>query len=169
MTEGKRWYVVLTQPNGEARAQANLARQGFAVYLPRFRRIRRHARKIEVVARPLFPRYMFVSLDLARDRWRVVQSTFGIQSLILAGDRPGEIADDIIGAIQEREDAEGFVQLSPVVPLSKGNKVRILDGIFEDAIGVFERVADKRRVAVLLQLLGREVLTLIPNDSIAAA
>ena len=28
---------------------------------------------------------------------------------------------------------------------------------------------DKRRVAVLLQLLGREVLTLVPNDTIAAA
>ena len=169
MTDGNRWYVVLTQPNGEARAQANLLRQGFSVYLPRYRRIRRHARKTEVVARPLFPRYMFVSLDLARDRWRAIQSTFGIQSLVLSGDRPGEIADGVIGAIQQREDDEGYVQLSPAVPFHKGNKVRILDGIFEDSVGVFERIADKRRVAVLLQLLGREVLTLIPRDSIAAA
>jgi transcriptional antiterminator RfaH len=169
MTDGKRWYVALTQPKSEARAQANLVRQGFAVYLPRYRRLRRHARKTEVVARPLFPRYMFVSLDLARDRWRAVQSTFGIQSMVLHGDRPGEVASEVIAAIKDREDGDGYVQLSPAIPFNKGAKVRILDGIFEDAVGVFERVADKKRVAVLLQLLGREVLTLLPNDSIAAA
>ncbi len=35
MRPGARWYVVHTQPNGEARADLNLRRQGFATYLPR--------------------------------------------------------------------------------------------------------------------------------------
>jgi len=64
----RRWYVVHTQPNGEGRADLNLCRQGFATYLPRYARRRRHARRQEVVKRPLFPRYLFVGLDLARDR-----------------------------------------------------------------------------------------------------
>ena len=36
----RRWYVVHTQPNGEARADLNLRRQGFATYLPRYARRR---------------------------------------------------------------------------------------------------------------------------------
>ena len=66
----KRWYVVHTQPNGEGRANLNLRRQGFATYLPRYARRRRHARRQETVQRPLFPRYLFVGLDLARDEAR---------------------------------------------------------------------------------------------------
>ena len=82
----RRWYVVHTQPNGEGRADLNLRRQGFATYLPRYARRRRHARRQEVVQRPLFPRYLFVTLDLARDRWRAVHSTFGVNRLVLAGE-----------------------------------------------------------------------------------
>lgn len=164
----QRWYVVITQPNNEARAQENLQRQGFSVYLPRYRRTRKHARKTESVLRPLFPRYLFVGLDLARDRWRSVQSTFGVQGMVKVGDRPSAVPEAVIAAIQEREGDDGLVQLgAPILP--KGTKVRVLDGIFEDAVGVFERVADRQRVAVLLQLLGREVMALLPNESIAAA
>ena len=58
----RRWYVVHTQPQGESRAKANLERQGYEVYLPRCRKWRRHARRAEIVAAPLFPRYLFVRL-----------------------------------------------------------------------------------------------------------
>ena len=58
------WYVVHTHPNGEARAEHNLRRQGFHTYLPRYLRRTRHARKTQLVPRPLFPRYVFVALDL---------------------------------------------------------------------------------------------------------
>jgi transcriptional antiterminator RfaH len=71
-----RWYVVHIRAQGENRADLNLRRQGFVTYLPRHLRTRRHTRRIETVARPLFPRYLFVAMDIARDRWWAVQSTF---------------------------------------------------------------------------------------------
>lgn len=164
----KRWYVVVTQPNNEGRAEEHLLRQGFSVYLPRYRRTRRHARKTETVLRPLFPRYLFVGLDLARDRWRSVQSTFGVQGLVTVGDRPSAVPDAVIEAILQRQDDDGLILMgAPALP--KGTKVRILDGIFEDAVGLFERAAGEQRVAVLLQLLGREVMALLPNESVARA
>ena len=112
MSSGKRWYVVLTQINGEARAEANLIRQGFAVYVPRYRSKRRHARKTETVFRPLFPRYIFVGLDLSRDLWRSVKSTYGVYGLVTAGDKPSEVPSEIIDGIRAREGADGFVELS---------------------------------------------------------
>ena len=168
MSSDRRWYVVVTHPNAELRAEGNLRRQGFSVYLPRYLKTRRHARRVETVARPLFPRYMFVSLDLSRDRWRSVLSTFGVQSLVFSGERPAEVAAEIVDAIRQREGEDGYIALN-APSLDPGARVRILDGVFEDAVGIFERVADKRRVAVLLQLLGREVKALLPNESVAAA
>jgi hypothetical protein len=50
----KRWYVVHTQTHQEARAELNLSRQGLAVWLPLFRRARRHARRIDHVLSPSF-------------------------------------------------------------------------------------------------------------------
>ena len=62
----QRWYVVQSQPNAELKAVAHLNRQGFATYLPRYLKRRRHARRVEIIAAPLFPRYLFVSIDLKK-------------------------------------------------------------------------------------------------------
>ena len=76
------WYVVQTQVNAEAKAARNLMRQGFEIYLPRYLKRRSHARKIEKVAAPLFPRYLFVCVDMEKQRWRSIQSTFGVSRLV---------------------------------------------------------------------------------------
>ena len=165
----RRWYVVHTQPHAEGRAEFNLRRQGFATYSPRYLRKRRHARRIEMVARPLFPRYLFVAIDRARDRWRAVHSTFGVSRLISAGDEPLSIPDAIVDDIRARESSDGLVALGLPAGMAPGSSVRLIDGIFADAKGVLERIADDRRVAILLDLLGREVRVFVPPASVSAA
>jgi transcriptional antiterminator RfaH len=162
----RRWYVVHTQPNGEARADLNLRRQGFATYLPRYARRRSHARRHEVVKRPLFPRYLFVGLDLARERWRAIHSTFGVNRLVLAGEEPLPVPDGVVDDIRAREDGDGLVVLGLPAGLGPGSRIRLVDGIFADAKGVLERVADDRRVAILLELLGREVRVFVSPASV---
>jgi transcriptional antiterminator RfaH len=162
----RRWYVVHTQPNREGRADLNLRRQGFATYLPRYARRRRHARRHEVVTRPLFPRYIFVALDVARDRWRAINSTFGVNRLVLAGEEPLPVPDAIVDEIRAREDGDGLVALGLPAGVGPGSPVRLIDGIFADARGVLERIADDRRVAILLELLGREVRVFVPPASV---
>jgi transcriptional antiterminator RfaH len=166
MTSGSRWYVVHTQPHYEGRADLNLRRQGFATYLPRYQRSRRHARRTETVTRPLFPRYLFVALDLARDRWRSIQSTFGVSQLVLAGEEPLAVPTEVVDEIRAREGMDGIVRLGLPAGVGVGSRVRLIDGIFEDARGVIERIADDRRVAILLQLLGREVRVFVPAASV---
>lgn len=169
MCADRRWYVVHTQPNNESRAAANLTQQGFLTYLPRYLRTRRHARKTDTVRRPLFSRYIFVSLDLAHDRWRLVQSTFGVSQLVLAGDTPLAVPDGVVDEIRSREDDSGCVRLGLPVGVGPGSAVRLIDSVFSDAVGVIDRIADERRVAVLLQLLGREVRVFVQAASIRAA
>ncbi len=165
----QRWYVVQTRPRGEGKAVIHLARQGFETYLPRYLKGRRHARRVDTVLAPLFPRYLFVAVDMATQRWRSISSTFGVTQLVCAGDDPAPIADDIINELRRREDEHGMVRLPARPRFATGDRVRLLDGAFADCIGLFEGMNDTERVSVLLDLLGRKVRVLLDADSVAAA
>jgi transcriptional antiterminator RfaH len=168
-TMNSRWYVVQTQVNGEAKAAQNLQRQGFDIYLPRYLKRRRHARRIDFVAKPLFPRYMFVAIDMATQRWRSIQSTFGVSRLVCNGDDPAAVPDGVVGALKAREDAKGFVRMETRPVFSPGDKVRVLAGAFMDNAGLFNGMADHDRVSILLDMLGRKVRVLLDVDMVAAA
>jgi transcriptional antiterminator RfaH len=164
-----RWYVVQTQVNSEAKAALNLRRQGFDIYLPRCLKRRRHARKVEVTAKPLFPRYLFVTIDRTAQRWRSIQSTFGVTRLVSQGDEPVSVPEGVVNAIKAREDDNGYVVLNVHPAFAPGDKVRVLAGAFVDSAGLFDGRADRDRVAILLEMLGRKVRVLLDADLVVAA
>lgn len=156
------WYAVYTRPRAEEQARSHLERQGFAAYLPVFTRTIRHARKTSQAKAALFPRYLFVRLDLGTDRWRPVLSTTGVCGMVMQGDAPVPVPDRVIEAIRSREDGEGRVILPARPAIAPGTSVAIEDGPFQDSIGLFEGQADDERVLVLLSLLGRPVRVTVP-------
>jgi transcriptional antiterminator RfaH len=163
------WYVVQTQVNGEVKAAQNLLRQGFEIYLPRYLKHRRHARKVDFVAKPLFPRYMFVAIDMAAQRWRAIQSTQGVSHLVCNGEEPAAVPDGVLGALRAREDERGFVRMEAKPAFAPGDKVRVLAGAFMDNSGLFDGMGDHDRVAILLEMLGRKVRVHLDVDLVAAA
>lgn len=165
----KQWYVVQTQTHAENKAAAHLARQDFEVYVPRYLKRRRHARRTELVAAPLFPRYIFVGVDMATQRWRSIQSTFGVCRLVCNGDNPATVARGAVEALRLREDEKGFVVLDSPPQFLAGDKVRVLDGAFADCFGSFEGMRADERVTLLLDLLGRKVRIVLDALSVAAA
>lgn len=169
MMNRSRWYVVHTHINSEAKAAANLCRQGFFAYLPRYLKRRSHARKVDFVARPLFPRYLFVTIDTASQRWRAIQSTLGVSHLICREDGPVAVEESVISALKAREDEAGFVRLAPRSLFSSGDQVRIVEGAFADSLALVEDASDHVRVAVLLDFLGRKVRVRVGSELIAAA
>jgi transcriptional antiterminator RfaH len=166
---GARWYVVQTQVNGEAKAAQNLLRQGYKVYLPRYLKRRRHARKTDFTAKPLFPRYMFVAIDMATQRWRSIQSTFGVSRLLTNGDDPATVPDGVVQALKAREDQKCFVRMDFRPTFAHGDKVLVLAGAFMDNAGLFDGMADHDRVSILLDMLGRKVRVSLDADMVAAA
>jgi transcriptional antiterminator RfaH len=163
------WFVAHTHPQAEAKAVAHLNRQGFEIYFPRYLKRRRHARRIETVAAPLFPRYLFVAIDLNAQRWRSICSTVGVSRLVCNGDNPTPVPAGIVEAMKSREDATGFIKLDCRPRFSAGDKVRVLDGAFTSCLGLFEGMAERERVAILLDLLGRKVRVVLDGDLVAAA
>jgi transcriptional antiterminator RfaH len=166
---GARWYVVQTQINGEAKATQNLFRQGYEVYLPRYMKRRRHARKVDFVAKPLFPRYLFVAIDTATQRWRSIRSTSGVSHLVTNGDEPAVVPDGVVRALKVREDAKGFVKLDAMPSFAPGDRVRVLAGALMDNLGLFNGMEDRDRVSILLEMLGRQVRVVLDADLVAAA
>jgi len=163
------WYVVQTHVHGEHKAASHLQRQDFSVYLPRYRKRRRHARRTEIVAAPLYPRYLFVAVDMAAQRWRSIQSTVGVARLVCNGDEPAAVAPGIVEALRRREDEHGFIVLDQRPQFSPGDRVRVVDGAFADCLGLFEGMRDDERVTLLLDLLGRKVRVTIDELSVTAA
>jgi transcriptional antiterminator RfaH len=164
-----RWYVVQTQANAENKAVAHLARQGFATYLPRYLKRRRHARRIDVVAAPLFPRYLFVEIDMTVQRWRSIYSTIGVSRLVSNGENPVPVPEQVVSLLKSRENTSGFIQLDHRLKFRIGDKIRVLDGVFYDCLGIYDGMSDHERVGILLDLLGRKVRVLLDAEAIAAA
>jgi transcriptional antiterminator RfaH len=168
-TPSRRWYVAQTHVHAESKASFHLGRQGFQVYLPRYTKRRRHARRVDTVAAPLFPRYLFVSVDMATQRWHSIRSTIGITRLVANGEAPAAVPQEIIDGLKRREDANGFVQLERRPRFALGDKIQVLEGAFCDALGLFEGITGQERVAILLDLLGRKVRVVLDIEAIDAA
>ncbi len=147
----------------------HLRHQGFGVYLPCYMAQRRHARRRDWVEKPLFPRYLFVHLDLEQDRWRAVYSTVGVRTLLSAEERPIVVPTEVVEEIRAREDSRGFISLNSGRAFRRGDRVRVIEGPFLDIAGLFECRNDDERVIILLELLGRQVKVSVPLRAISPA
>jgi len=163
---GGLWCVVQTRVNQEEKAALNLRRQGFEIYLPRYLKTRRHARKVDTVARPLFPRYLFVLLNPKKGAWASINSTFGVSSLVYSGARPATLEAGIIDAIRSEEADDGYVDLKPLKSIKTGSRVEVIEGAFSHCMGLFEGFTDLDRVAILLDMLGRKVRVILRHTSV---
>ena len=115
------WCVAHTHPLKEPSAQKNLLDQGYAVYMPRFKKICRHARKVEEKLVPLFPRYIFVGMDLDVAVWRSVNGTRGVSHLLMSDDlNPAKVPTHLIDDLRAQEISDGIVPVASLLYYVKG-------------------------------------------------
>ena len=114
---------------------------------------------------PLFPRYIFVQIDLDVQQWKSINGTFGVSRIVSSGEKPMAIKDNVILEIKSRENSDGAVVLKPKF-YNKGELLRIVEGSFSDCIGLFEEMADDKRVFLLLDLMGRKVRVKAPIEKL---
>src|ERR1700719_801853 len=164
---GERWFVARVLTHQENRAQFNLHRLGFRSFLPRLRRTVRHARKLRDTLNPLFPGYIFVIIDLSKHRWRSINGTFGVASLIMGGEQPMPVPPHVVEALVASCESHGVVRLDDGLEI--GQKVRILSGPFAETICRLADLDDRGRVRVLLEIMGVEVAAQLDRSAIAPA
>jgi transcription antitermination factor NusG len=151
----------------ENRAQLNLHRLGFRSFVPRLRRTVRHARKLQDTLKPLFPGYIFLVIDLSKQRWRSVNGTFGVASLIMGADQPRAVPTGVVEALVASCESQGLVRFDDGLEI--GQKVRILSGPFAETLCRLAQLDDRGRVRVLLEIMGMEVAAYLDRAAIAPA
>ena len=162
------WFVAHTHANAENKAAINLQRQGFRIYLPQYLKKRSHARRVDWVRAPLFPRYLFIGMDKCRAKWRSINSTVGVTKLVSRAGEPAEISSEIIEMIRSREDEKGLIRsLGPSI-FKDGDAVRIVSGALADQSAIFQCRTGAERVMILVNILGRPVSVRVSHDKICA-
>jgi transcriptional antiterminator RfaH len=148
----------------ERKAEMHLRAQGFRTYLPQIDKTIRHARQFRDVRAPLFPGYIFLVLDLSRDRWLSVRSTVGVASLFTIEGRPVPVPAGVVEAIIARSDGN---VIGP--DLVEGQSVRIVSGPFANLVGTLERLDAAGRTRILLDIMGTAVPVAIHRLALSPA
>ena len=153
--DGPRWFAVQTRRGREQQAQFHLANQGYEHFLPLYPKTRRHARKLQTVLSAFFPGYLFVQLDITRQRWRPINGTFGVSRLVMETEtRPQPVPAGVVEALHANVDGASVLQLDDRGDLAMGSQVRVLAGPFAEQLGKLTRLDGNGRVQVLLEILG---------------
>jgi transcriptional antiterminator RfaH len=167
--QGPYWVLVRTQPGKENWARENIERQGCRdLYLPQFSEVVLAGRKEkhrEVRIRPLFPSYLFVQVET---QWRFLLGTFGVSGIVQVGQAPAIVPPQVVEALKKREGMDGLIVLPrpKIVRYRLHQSVKVVDGIFEGHVGIFEGSPAPDRVKVLLDILGRKTSVLLGEESI---
>ncbi len=152
--EPRKWYLIYSKPRAEELAATHLSRQEYVHYLPLITATRTHKGRLLNRIEPMFPRYLFISLDTKNDNWAPIRSTIGVSSLVKFGNQPAVVPTELVEALRSRENADGMLSL-PARNFDKGDHVRIFDGPFKDYEGIFLARNSNERVIILLDILGK--------------
>jgi len=150
------WYVIHTKPRQEQRALSNLQNQGYQCYLPMIAIEKLSRERVNIIEEPLFPRYLFISLDASRygQNWSPIRSTWGVSGLVSFGTEPAKINSALIELMRQQE--QGLSE-APQRLFSAGESLLIAEGAFAGLQAVYQMASGENRAMVLIELLGKSV------------
>ena len=161
---GLRWYAIQTKANREKEVEKRLCDLDLEVFLPWMRARRRIGSRFHWVLAPLFPGYVFCRLDMVLSG-KAVRYSPGVKDFLAFGSRIAEVGENILQALRERCPG-GIAEIDPV-NAKPGDRVRINEGPFSGLEAIFEqKLRGSERIAVLLDILGRETRIVLPGEII---
>ena len=161
------WYLIQFKPNSNRLAERNLYRQGFETFLPMQKITRRKAFHFVSDLKPLFPGYMFVSVNADLAPWRTINSTIGVSKLVSFEGKPKQLPLLLISGLMLRCDASGT--LLPPKSLNEGDSVEMLTGPFANFIATVDTIDPEQRIWVLMDFMGQKTRLQVTTDQMQLA
>lgn len=91
---------------------------------------------------------------LDEDTWYVIRNTPGVAGFFGSGEKPMPLQPDEVDKLLKRLDTE---EPQANGSFKVGQKVRIIEGPFEDFMGIVDEIdLDRARVRVLVSFFGQE-------------
>ena len=161
------WFAVQSKPRQEQVAQEHLQRQDFETYLPMLSVRRQRRGQWQTVVEPLFPRYLFIQIDINQQSLAPVRSTRGVAQLVRFGHLLHAVPDSVIAYLKQQESAATATREDDALPFKAGDQVRLLEGPFAGLTGVYTATTANERALLLVELLGRENELVVDLNSLA--
>lgn len=157
------WYVIHCYSGYENKVRHNLEQRietmdmkdkVFDVVVPTQEEIEVRDGKRRTVERHIFPGYVLVNMILSEESWFVVRNTPGVTGFVGMGTLPTPLRPEEVAQILKRMEAE-----APTVKVTfkVGERVRIIDGPFNDFRGVVSEIdMERTKARVMVPFFGRE-------------
>ena len=157
------WFVIHCYSGYENKVRHNLEQRIetmgmkdmiFDVVVPTQEEIEVRDGKRRTVERHIFPGYVLVNMLLTEESWYVVRNTPGVTGFVGMGNNPTPLRPEEVAQIVKRMEAD-----APTVKVTfkVGERVRIIDGPFNDFRGVVSEIdMERTKVRVMVSFFGRE-------------
>jgi transcriptional antiterminator NusG len=161
--DDRSWYVVHCYSGYENKVRHNLEQRIetmgmkdriFDVVVPTEEEIEVKDGKRKTIERRVFPGYILVQMIMTEESWYVVRNTPGVTGFVGMGNEPTPLRPEEVSQIIKRMEAE-----APRIKVTYkiGQKVRIIDGPFNDFIGTVDEIdMERAKVRVMVSFFGRE-------------
>lgn len=161
--DGRAWYVVHCYSGNEDKVRHNILQRIesmsmddliFDVVVPTEDEVNIKNGERQTVEKKVFPGYILVNMTLTEESWYMVRNTPGVTGFVGMGNDPTALQPEEVARILKRMESE-----SPRINVTfrQGERVRIVDGPFEDFYGkVSEIDMDRATVRVMVNFFGRE-------------
>lgn len=157
------WFVIHCYSGYENKVRHNLEQRIetmgmkdmiFDVVVPTQEEVEVRDGKRRTVERHIFPGYVLVNMILTEESWYVVRNTPGVTGFVGMGNTPTPLRADEVSQIVKRMEAD-----APMVKVTfkVGERVRIIDGPFNDFRGIVSEIdMERTKVRVMVSFFGRE-------------
>ena len=161
--DNRQWFVIHCYSGYENKVRKNLEQRIetmamkdkiFDVVIPTQEEIEVRDGKRRTVERHVFPGYVLVNMILEEDSWFVVRNTPGVTGFVGMGDDPTPLRREEVASILRRMENE-----APTfkVTYKQGDRVRIVDGPFNDFRGIVDEIyMERSKIRVMVNFFGRE-------------
>jgi transcriptional antiterminator RfaH len=148
----KKWLVAQIKPKSHDLAIRNLERQGFETFMPKIKVSTKKENKFINKEVFVFPGYVFIGIDLQNSCWAKINSTYGVSKLLTFNNKPSEVPLDLIVELKKRFEEN----INPIINenIKRGDTIKFNNGPFVDLVANIESVDGKKRIYILLEVLG---------------
>lgn len=161
--DDRAWYVIHCYSGNEDKVRHNILQRIesmtmddliFDVVVPTEDEVNIKNGERQTVEKKVFPGYILVNMSLTEESWYMVRNTPGVTGFVGMGNDPTALQPEEVARILKRMESE-----SPRINVTfrQGERVRIVDGPFEDFYGkVAEIDMERATVRVMVNFFGRE-------------
>ncbi|MBY6104677.1 transcription/translation regulatory transformer protein RfaH [Marinobacter nauticus] len=145
------WYALQHKPAQGDRAVKHLQNQDIACFYPKIEVERIKAGKRTKKLEPLFPGYVFVSLEQSDPKWAKLRSTRGVLRIVSFANRPAPIDDEVIAHIKSSMD-----KVAEQGGIKPGQHIELAEGPFKGLDAVFLSYDGEERAIVLIHFMQKQ-------------